>query len=48
MVWPTVGSRTAKEQNRTEPNYFEVIVTDIPTKPQRFPLEMLENAAIKM
>ena len=23
MVWPTLGSRTAKEQNRTELSYFD-------------------------
>jgi len=38
MVWPTLGSRTAKEQNRTDPGYLpppDITIADILLSPVR-------------
>ena len=34
MVWPTLGSRTAKEQNRTKPKMFTKHVPIRNSKPK--------------
>jgi len=38
MVWPTLGSRTAKEQNRTDPGHLpppDITIADILLSPVR-------------